>query len=144
MNIATVASVSYQPPEFIRGPSVLDPPEDEDEDEYQSIPPGMNVEQTPAASAMPATIGDLLGGLDLMTETAAPAAVGVSKTFIQFFKKLGFSRFSPGNSAGSSILGCIFIAVLHYTRFFKTPRLKQLLSNVPIYALDFMRGNEYI
>ena len=77
MNIATVASVSYQPPVSVRGPSVLDHTEDYD-DEYQSVPPAMHVEQVPAASAVPATIGDLLGGLDLVGETVAPAAASVS------------------------------------------------------------------
>ena len=73
-HIATVASVSYQPPAAVTavpGPSVV--PEDPGE-EYQSVPSDLDLERIQSSIPTPAvpaeTIGDLLGGLDLSGETS--------------------------------------------------------------------------
>ena len=74
-HIATIASVSYQPPvkpvTAVPGPSVV--PEHPGE-EYQGVPSDLDLERIQSSIPTPAvpaeTVGDLLGGLDFSGETS--------------------------------------------------------------------------
>ena len=79
-NIATVASVSYQPPAIVPGHSVV--PDDDPSEEDQSVPCDFDLERIQSSiptPEVPATIGDLLGGLDLSGKPSTEAPdVGTS------------------------------------------------------------------
>ena len=67
-HIATVASVSYQPPVPLTRPFAV--PKDTTE-EYQGVPSNFETIQSSIPTQTgPGTIGDLLGGLDLSGETS--------------------------------------------------------------------------